>query len=98
MMTPSTGPVMFDGAMIVLNVGGKPRFMSYMNHWVLIYDGTIRVMDKVGGTVAILSMYNVFGVFKSTSELIKAWAINSGVPDEPDSSVTDKREDAVPDV
>ena len=91
MPTPHSGsPCTFDGAMIVMNVEGKPRFMSYTGYYVLVHDGTIRVLEKTSGsTVSVIPLSSTFGVYKSTSELIKAWVIRNEEPnvDGPDGCV-----------
>lgn len=72
-----SSPVVFDGAMIIMNVDGKPRFMSYTDHWVLVHNETIRVLGRNGGTVAMLPLSATFGVYKSTSKLIDAWVVRN---------------------
>lgn len=76
--TQGSPPRLFDGAMIVMNMNGKPRFMNYTQYWVLVHDGTIHVVGKAdASTVAMIPLSATYGVYKSTSELIKSWVINS---------------------
>lgn len=76
-----TGPIFYEnGAVVVMNVGGVPRFMNYTGYGVMISAGTIRVMNNEQQTIATIPLSATFGVYKSTSELINAWVVRNEEP------------------